>query len=237
MKKAVICEDEVQTLQFIQRKLNIFFQNAGLSFQFQSFDNPLLLKDTLGKGQLFDLYFLDIEMPEMDGLSLAKKIRTLNPDAIIVFISNKDELVFQSFEVRPFRFIRKNHFEEELPGLINALKKALSPQKNPSLVLKNGSEIITISISDLIYVEAMRKECLFHTTSEIITLKYKLSDISKELTPYGFIQSHRSFLINYRYIFSISRDGISLDNKEVVPIGRTHLEQVKKEFQHYIQEM
>lgn len=237
MKKAAICEDEVQTLQFIQRKLNILFQNTDLPFQFQAFDNPISLKDALGNGESFDLFFLDIEMPQIDGLSLAKKIRTLNPEALIIFISNKEELVFQSFEVRPFRFLRKNHFEEELPGLIRDLKKALSPKKSPSLVLKNGSEMITISISDLIYVEAMRKECLFHTTSKIITLKYKLSDISKELIPYGFIQSHRSFLINYRYIFSISRDGISLDNKEVVPVGRTHLEQVKSEFQRYIQEM
>ena len=187
-----------------------------------------------GKG--FDLYFLDIEMPELDGISLAKKIRSLNPDAIIVFISNKEELVFQSFEVRPFRFLRKNHFEEELPGFIIDLKKALTGQKKRSVVFENGSELISVSVSDLLYVEAMRKECVLHTTTGSITVKNKFSDTAEELSEHGFVQCHRSFLVNCRYIYSISRDGIVLDNKEILPVGRTHLEHVKEEFQSFIQE-
>ena len=234
--KAVLCEDEEQIRNYICKKLESAFRSRGLDYAFTTYERGDALAEALGKGETYDLYFLDIEMPGIDGLSLAKKIRSTAPEALIVFISNKEELVFQSFEVRPFRFLRKNHFEEELPGFLADLKKELGKHKKRSVLFENGGEMISIPVADILYVEAMRKECIIHTTTGEISIKYKLSDVSAELIPHGFVQSHRSFLINCRYIYSISRDGIALDNSETIPVGRTHLEQVKLEFQQFIQE-
>lgn len=235
-KKAVLCEDEEQIRKYISKKLQAAFLSCGLDYTFETYDRGDTLAEAISKGSSYDLLFLDIEMPGLDGLSLAKKIRSASPEALIVFISNKEELVFQSFEVRPFRFLRKNHFEEELPRFLADLKKELEKHKKRSVIFETGGEMITIPIADILYVEAMRKECVIHTTTGEIPVKYKLSAVADNLVSHGFVQSHRSFLINCHYIYSISRDGIALDNGENIPVGRTHLEHVKLEFQQYIQE-
>lgn len=230
--QAAICEDNEKSLQFLHTQLNSSFEKNSLSGSFHCYPSGKELLSAILTGKRYDLFFLDIEMPELDGLELSKKIYHNFPDALIIFISNKEELVFKTFEVHPFRFIRKNHFKEELPQLILDIKKELTNQAGSFLTItEQGNDCIyTINVYDILYVEAIRKYCRLVMVKDTIELKYRFSDFALLLEPYGFLQPHRSYLVNWRFIFSIKKDAVLLDNKASIPLSRKRLEEIKNNF-------
>ncbi|MCR5467335.1 MAG: LytTR family DNA-binding domain-containing protein [Lachnospiraceae bacterium] len=232
--KAAICEDEVRALKIIRDNIDMGMKKLNVDCDFDTFSDPKVLEEKLSGEDGYDLFFLDIEMPGINGIDLSKKIRFYLPNALIIFISNKEELVFQTFEVRPFRFIRKNHFKEEIPSVLKDIKRELDLEKGPVISIEEpGGHITSFSLDDILYIEAMRKECVIHRKTDTVICKYKFSDFLKLLSPYSFAQTHRSYAVNCKYIFKIDSDSILLDNDESIPLGRTHRDAVKKSFLNY----
>lgn len=232
--RAVICEDELRALKTIKDNIEYGMEKLSVDCSVDAFSSPEELIRLVESGEKIDLFFLDIEMPGINGIDLSKRIRFFLPDSLIVFISNKEELVFQTFEVRPFRFIRKNHFKEEFPAMLRDIKRELSLEKGPVISIKEpGEKIISLQLDDIMYIEAMRKECIIHRKTDSIQCKYKFSDFMELLKPYSFAQTHRSYIVNCKYIFRINSDNLLLDNEEVIPLGRTHRDAVKTGFMNY----
>lgn len=237
MIKAAICEDETAILEHISALLKKEFSKNSMVLELSKYNNAISLLEDISSGTTYQIYFLDIEMPGLDGLDFSRKLRQIDDKSIIIFISNKSELVYQSFEVRPFRFIRKNHLAEELSSLITSIKKELNRKDNDSITLECGqNKVYSFNVKDIVYVESMRRMWDIHTKDDVTTIVYKLSDIAELLKGHGFIQSHRSYLVNYRYIFSINHGEIVLDDKESIPISRGNLDKVKEEFHKYMME-
>lgn len=106
----------------------------------------------------------------------------------MIFISNKEELVFQTFEVQPFRFIRKSELKELCPSLVDSIINELkrrSPQTF-TIIENNGGDVLSFDARNIIYIEAQRKECKIVTTSGEATVKMKLMDLEEQLTSFHF---------------------------------------------------
>ena len=113
-----------------------------------------LLKQILG-GNYCDIYFLDIDLPGQNGILLAQKIRAVCPDALILFVSAKEELVYHTFQVQPLAFVRKSCFREDMEQAMDLLADRL--RKEPSLFLMFEDDlghVIPLHINQVLYVEA-----------------------------------------------------------------------------------
>ena len=115
--QAAACEDNLGALGLIRERLEGAFHDQKLPIVVDAYSDPRMLLKAVGDGRRYDLFFLDIDMPGLNGIELCRRLRADGSRALVVFISGKEELVFQTFEVQPFRFVRKNHFQEELPQL------------------------------------------------------------------------------------------------------------------------
>ena len=175
-------------------------------------------------------------MPGINGIELCRRIRQSYPDSLVIFISNKEELVFQTFEVQPFRFIRKNHFLKELEQLVLAISRELSSREGIQISVQelHSSTIYTWNINQKLYVEALAKRCQVVTEHGTTNLQYRFMNFENQLTPHGFLKPHRSFLINYKYISVIEKDTVLLDNGERIPLSRNRAAEVKQQFIQYI---
>ncbi|MBQ7147916.1 MAG: response regulator transcription factor [Pseudobutyrivibrio sp.] len=232
MYHAAICEDERDIASYIEKTLASEFAKHNIQVEFDIFYNGNKLLEMIDEHYHFDLVFMDIEMPEIDGISICRKIRQTNEDSLVVFISNKDELVFSTFEVQPFRFVRKSHYDSLLPELVNALDTELA-RRNPSniqIVEPRSKDIFSFDVNKIQYVEAQGKNCLIHSVGNITEIKISLSEIEELLKDYEFIKPHRSYLVNYKFITSIKKNNLELTTSELIPISRNRVEDVKHEF-------
>lgn len=224
-----VCDDETIFLENFVRQIRLQFIKTETEINIRSFSDGADLLET-GSKIPYDVLFLDIEMPGIDGIETADRIRAVNPYVNIIFVTNRDDLVFQSIQYRPFRFIRKHFLEQELPEAVEALTNKMKMENRYYTVSFNNSSI-QVRVTDIMYIESFKHDIFLYTKDEKYRIKSNLQKMEKELEIYGFIRVHSGFLVNYRYIYSIDKTKVVLSNKDMVPLSRHRSNTVKQKLQ------
>lgn len=234
--QAAVCEDHLGALALVRSQLEEAFRQRRLPIVLDAYSDPRMLLKAVGDGRRYDLFCLDIDMPGLNGIELCRRLRADGSQALVVFISGKEELVFQTFEVQPFRFVRKNHFREELPQLADDTARELRGRAEESIVVAepHSKRLYTFGTQSLLYIEALAKDCRFVTTAGETILTARLMELEERLRPHGFARCHRSYLVNCRYIFSIQKDTVTLDDHTVLPVSRGRAEELRESFFAYV---
>lgn len=238
MYQLAICDDEPETRYYIGRTLIGAFREQGVPVSLEHYSDGNRFLDSFEAHQHFDVIFMDIEMPGINGLEVCRRIRKASADCIIVFISNKDELVFQSFEVQPFRFVRKTELGAVCTRLVCDIRKELLKKSRRILrITESGSGFIySFAVNEILYVEAQRKQTRVVTRHDGIAMTVKLTDVEEQLRPFAFLKPHRSYLVNCSYVSIIQKDVIVLKDGTHIPLSRNRIDQVRTEFIRYANE-
>lgn len=238
MVQAVLIEDEEATRDFVKKNLVAEFAKNKEQLVLETYEDGRDFLKILGDAYHYDVLFLDIEMPGIDGLTLAKRIRTSMPHVLLVFVSGRDRYVFKSFEVQPFRFIRKQEFLKQAPDLVRDLLGAIRTATRRAIYLTEPGtgDIYSFDVNSLLYVEARRKECRVVADTGASMIRCPFRAIAEQLEPWRFIQCHRSYLVNWRAIYRIGRSEILLTSGESIPLSRGMRENVHREFMRIVEE-
>lgn len=211
--KIAICDDESVHIEKIRTILSDYETDNYLS--------PAALLDAVSAGVRYDVLFLDIVMPRIDGISLARALRELDEDMLIVFITSKIEYMQTGYEVRAFRYLLKDQIDEGLPKIWNDIIKELLDRQDAYFSYEFERKTYRLPIRDILYFESNLRRIVVHTkASENATLYGKLDDLSVKYS--SFIRVHKSYLINRRYIRMISAGTVVLSNGEVLPVSRRY---------------
>jgi len=229
--RIAICDDEIYFIENLEKQLRICLEqyDGGHEFAKYSYGSQLLLAQQENR---FDVIFLDIDMPSISGFEVAEKIREEFEQTHIVFVTNKNDLVYNSIRFEPFRFLRKDHLTEELPETIESLLKKM--RMNQQYIIKKEDAVIKINASDIVYVESQKHKLTFHLTNDKIVKNDRLKTVEKELLPFGFVRVHSGYLVNCKYIYSIDATTIKLTNSNHIPMSRQRKAEVKNKFQQYM---
>ena len=224
--KIAVCDDETKILEDIKSVIlnlypgddvNLF--SSGEEF-LESDDNP-------------DVLLLDIDMPGMSGMDVASKLAEKETDALIVFVTAHDELVYDSFKYHPFAFVRKTYLREELSGVLKDCRLKID-KKNKRYVFKSGSETVSLSLDEILYFESFAN----YLTVKTKTLEYKtrstISGAQSELEKNDFLRIHKGFLVNLEHVKTVKSDELLLDNDETLPIGKSYSEEARKVILKYM---
>ena len=182
-----------------------------------------------------DAVFLDIDMPVVNGFDIAEQINQMG-NALIIFVTMHDELVYSSIKFQPFRFIRKSRLENELSEVLEALNKTITKRslgKRFKFQTKTGE--VFLDIGDIEYIEIYGHwlhVCV--NDGEDLECYGSLSDFEKQLAPFDFVRTHKSYLVNCKYIYSIEKGQIILDDKTEILLSRYRVNDVKDKFKKYI---
>lgn len=225
----IICDDELAFANLLKEKIEEICMGEENKIKVETSGASLLKNKDLDK---LDAVFLDIEMPGMDGIKIADEIRKFNQYVHIVFISNREELVYQSLVYRPFRFIRKSKMNAELEEALKALVKEVR-EASKYIVVGNSSKSYKVHIADIMYIESAKHDITIHTEDEIICVRDTMTRLEDVLEKYYFIRIHSGYLVNPKYIYSIGSKDIILDNKVELPISRYKIADAKKRFFEY----
>ena len=171
-------------------------------------------------------------MPRLNGLQLAKDLRRLDKQVFLLLVSGREEYVFESLQAKPFRFIRKASFDADLNEAVEQLAgEMLESREDSHITVQSGTVSLRLNASRIIYVESLDKYLNMVAQSRNFSIRYKLSDMEKLLMPYGFIRIHKSYLVNYRFIFSIESRNVVLDSGQKLPLSRYREREVQQKFQ------
>ncbi len=232
-----ICDDEKSALGILSGAIVSSFKNYDVDAVVETFTRPIELLERM-KNCTFDLLFLDIEMPGMSGLSLADRLRREGKLLDIIFISNREDLIFDALRFNPKGFIRKSRFIQDTDSVIRTYFAYRKEENNTkTLVIKDQDRVTYVSMDSLMYIESVGRKQLAHIVGKEQTMEMhkQMQQLEEELTPYGFLRVHKGFLTNYRFIRKIDDTEIVLKNGESIPVSRRRLGEIREAYMELMQ--
>ncbi len=223
-----VCDDESHIIQLLQNRLNWLLN--GKETQIDTFLSGTALRDSILSGNSYDLIFLDINLPDMNGIFLARHFRPFIKNSLLIFVSSQDDAVYDSFAAAPFRFLRKSRLDEELPRIVQDALKEMQKSAPAGILLQCRQTQISVNPLKVLYIESNLKNQVIHLTDGTLEVNYRLKDLEPLFVPCGFIKPHNSFLVNYRFISSIQTRDVLLDNGELLPVSKHRLSEFKKAY-------
>lgn len=231
-----ICEDDEQQLlinkYYIEQWATLREQNINIL----TYPNSEGFLFQWKYEEEFDIVFLDIHMGQMSGMELAKLIRNQDEKISIVFITGETKYVFEGYGVQALNYLMKPIKKEDVFQCLDIWLNKNKKQEGSCLVLKKGKEILKINYDDIYYFISFNHYLDIHTNQGIITLKKRISEVEKELSPQQFCRCHRSYIVNVKYIEKISRNELILDNGSKIPISKSRLDSTYELFMDYFSE-
>lgn len=180
----------------------------------------------------YDLILLDIQMGEMNGVNLAKKIRETDEDVTIAFVSGIADYVYEGYEVQAIRYILKPIKEDRVFDLLDYVKSKMN-QVTRYLIITVSGEKIKINYDEILYFESLGHYITVHTPMKGYDYKYNIGDLFEGIKNTEFVRTHRSYIVNLQHIDRITRTGCELCNGEVVPLSRSSYKTVNERFIDY----
>lgn len=218
-----LCDDDENFVSRFESQIQATAESCEIDLTVTSFTSvkSFLVEAELRVREPGFVCFLDIDMPKMTGFELAEKLRRLNSDTRIVFVSNKDELVFQSLEYHPFFFLRKSRLQAELKKQLIELYNSIHP-KHTYVAFQTGRQTIQIDMETVAYAESEKNYLVLYCDKPLreVRVRMKISEAEERWKAYGFVRIHKGILINPRYIKQLADDGLQLTTGAVLPVAR-----------------
>lgn len=235
MLKCIIVEDEFPA----REELKYFISNhEGIELE-KEFDNPVDALKFIQNNQI-DIVFLDINMPEIDGISLGKIISKLNSNLKIIFITAYREYAAEAFEIKAFDYLLKPYSEQRIKEVLTNLTTLKSNElikennKINKITVSLGEKMIVLSIDEICYIEIVEKESIIYTETTHYSSKLKLSKWEEILPKNKFYRTHRSYIVNLDKIREIEPwfNGtyiLKIENtKAKIPVSRNNIKEFKE---------
>lgn len=229
--RIAICDDEERYRIELKTILDKLLINAD--YNIDTFDDGNKLSESFSEDP-YDIVFLDIEMPAVDGITLAKRIRSRSENVFIVFLTSHIEYALEGYEVNALRYLTK-------PVDINKLKEVIKYVQDKhgngrQIIIKEDGEEILIHLDEVIYMESMNQNIRIVTTKREYTIRYNLSDFEEQLKNDGFFRIHRGYLIALSKIKSFSKGDVLMEDGTMLPVSRSNQKALKEALYSFVEE-
>ncbi len=235
-----VCDDDGMICEAVSDRVCSIFEKNGLTVFCERFTSPDALCRRFRDGEVpYDLLFLDIDMPDISGLNLAKIVRQKAGEKIdIVFVTNREDQVFEAFGVHPFGFVRKSNFTRDLTDTLRSYMD-LRVKSDSCLAIQTQNNSVTrqLHISDIVYIESYRyHQIIYMTDGEEIKIRLTMEELENKLREYNVIRIHKGYLVNLKYVQRIDRSGVAVQyhGGVVLNVSRDKLQDVKVAYLNYL---
>ena len=221
--RIAICDDEAFWIHELQNLLKEYYITRHIDFYVLFFSSGTEL---LGTHDKFDIIFMDYQMENLNGIDTARKIRNLNNNCAIIFVSSYPDIV------DAFRFLIKPIDKAKLFKSLDDYRKKI--ENDNFIVLKSRENETILKTSEIIFCEALGRHTLLHTTRGDIESSKNIKEIEKQLSNDRFFRSHKAFIASFSHITGYDNNSITFDNGETAFISRNYLPRFKAAFHEFI---
>ena len=225
MIRIIICDDDDAFLEKLRQGIETELNGMGIAARIHTYGRM----DDIGQPILesCDIAFLDIDFTNSrySGLDIARKLRAVRRDAVIIFVTNFIEYAPEGYEVQAFRYMLKLDAGSKLREY---LRQAIIQLQShcETLKIKVSGEIIDIPLRSILYMESQLHTVLIHVqkdpsekSAKTYTCYAALADMEKQLEPQGFLRIQKSYLVNMAHLRRFQCREALLDNGTVLPVS------------------
>jgi DNA-binding LytR/AlgR family response regulator len=226
-----ICDDNYEQILLIKQYLNNFPWKGELTIIESTQADKFL---SLLQENKPDFVFLDIDMGEVNGIELGKKIRKVFKNMVIIYVTGHENYAIEAFQVRAFHYLLKpiviSTFNEVVSETIEFLGKMNSKNIQKNFIVKTKKEIISIDYNDIYYFEKINRKIKIHSKSRDILYYDNFSNLSNEIDSDDFLRCHQGYIVNIDKIKSLRNRTLFLYGDYELPVSRSYSENVREMF-------
>ncbi len=233
MLKIAICDDEVIYKENTEKECKSYFHEETKYFAeevvFFTFSSG---NELINSAEEYDILFLDVEMPDGDGIRVKEYFEKNKKNTRIIFLTSHEERAIEAFGKNVLCFLRKPIKEEKFH---KALEKALSDIRGTVLEVEENGKVILLPIQQIKYIEVQDKYTIVFAETGSYLLRKTMRFWEEQLSNQYFCRIHKSFLVNLDF-FVKEKDEVVLDKNKRVRISRKNKEKVMNEYKEYIRQ-
>lgn len=229
MLQLSVIDDEIEEAQRIKDMLLKLLAIQNESAEVSVFEDAQTFLDTFEQGQS-DIIFLDIQMPEMNGMTCAQEIRRRDDSVILIFITSMVQYAVQGYRVEAMDYLVK----PVTPALLaHSLRRALKHlNKRQNLTIRSTDGLHSLNSDELLYVEAVNHRIILHTSDEHIYCAQTMASIEAQLQGCGFFRCHQGYLVNMRQVQHIDGNDLFIAG-QAIPISKYRRKEFMQELTAY----
>ena len=234
MLKIAICDDSRMDVEMLEGAFDRLHQYP-IEYDVYFSGKELLEYHTLHE-EVYHLYIFDIEMPQINGLELAKEIRKRDAKALFVFLTSYTQYVMDVFDVITFDYISKPITVKKLESVLLKAMRYLNLIKQ-DFVFQFRKNHFRVSCDDILYFEKNGRQAVIHTISDTYKTNMTTEELREQLDDKVFSHIHVSYIVNLGHIRAIDGDDVVLDNGEHLLIARSQKQSLKEKHMEFMKRM
>ncbi len=219
MINIAIIEDSPEDYEYLREGIEKYSAGSQESVAIRHYESAFKFLDEY-KFE-FDIIFMDIALPDINGLMASEKLRKKDDDVALVFVTNLAHLAIKGYSVSATDFIVKPVNYYKLSSLLEKLVKKIKYNRNNYMTISTVHGMERMSLSDIMYVEAKAHRITFHLTQREVTYSDTLTACEKNLPEQEFVRCYQSFIVNIHYVDSCNGSELLLKDGTVIPVSRS----------------
>ena len=228
--KVALCDDEPAMCRDLKERVTAALGQLGETCAVTCYANAFRLLDAPLD---FDLIFLDIQMPGLDGVTLSKKLREKEFEGVLIFVTVLRECMLDAFEVEAMDYLFKPVDEQRLEAALKRSLKRLGLKEEKCLFIQTMNWCKSVRLRDIYYCEVIDRKIYVHTRSGVLEYYGKMRDLEKQTSPRLF-RCHRSYLINPEHLLEYRGGLVKLENGDQVPVSKGCQKVLMREMTRYM---
>lgn len=240
--RIVICDDSIEDMLKIEKMLIKYMEvSSNTDFVIEKFSDALQLYQKIQKGELADIYILDMIMSEKNGIDIGRQIRKIGKENVIIYITSSNDYALEAFGVHAVRYLLKPVSED---SLFEALESAISytrVKKDAVYLVKTRDGLVSIPYSQIEVIENVsRKLEIQLKNGEVLksifirkSFEEEIGDLVKDE---NFLLVHKSYLVNLNYIKKLERTEVIMESGKRIPVSKAKTVDVKREYLLFVAE-
>ena len=231
--RIAVCDDEEKYR--IELKSLLGRLGTSSEYDIDTFSNGNWLLRECDK-EPYDLVFLDIEMPEIDGISLARKLRAKHEKLNIVFLTGHVEYAIEGYEVNALRYLTKPVQIDKLREVLQHVESRMKSKRQ--VIIREDGEELLIDLADIVFMEAQNQYVRICTVKGDHLIRYNIGDFENDLRNDGFFRTHRGYLVSLSRVKKLVKNDVIMEGKggEIqVPVSRNNVKALKDALYAYVE--
>ncbi len=204
--RIAICEDKEEQARILMAHIERYQKERDLAIEYKHFPNGLSFLDNYKQG--FDVVFMDIEMPLLNGMETAKRLRVVDPYVPLVFITDLKQYALKGYEVEALDFLVKPITYPAFATMMGRVRKNIVRKGDESVALQTAEGTVKVSLADVFYVEVEQHYVVYHTLGGEFRFWGSLAEEEKRLPADRFVRSSSAYLVNLGHVTRV--DGVDV---------------------------